>query len=155
MRKWYAAAMAALGLAVLLVVPGTAGAKPDAAPGCERHFDEAVADFDAVFLAKDLPAVMAYYHEDAVQIGSTGAYRPTKAAIEANFTNLFKYNFTATFPEVTKRIDGCHGATLVVDFTLAIPSVNFKQHFYNALTFVRERGQWQIILDVSSPLPVV
>ncbi|MBV1850108.1 YybH family protein [Catellatospora tritici] len=155
MRKWYAAAMAALGLAVLLVVPGTAGAEADEARGCERHFDQAVADFDAVFLAKDLPAVMAYYHDDAVQIGATGAYRPNKAAIEANFTNLFKYDFTATFPAVKKTIDACRGATLVVDFTIAIPSVNFKQHFYNALTFVRDRGQWKIILDVSSPLPVV
>jgi hypothetical protein len=138
------------------VVPGTAGAQEvDTAPGCEQHFDQAVADFDAVFLARDLPAVMSYYHDDAVQIGSNGRYRPNKAAIEANFTGLFTYPFTATFPEVKKVIDGCRGATLVVDFTLAIPSLNFKQHFYNALTFVRDGGQWKIILDVSSPLPVV
>ncbi|GIG02602.1 YybH family protein [Catellatospora citrea] len=156
MRKWYAAAMAALGLAVLLAVPGAAGAgKGDTARGCERSFDAAVADFDAVFLAKDLPKVMSYYHDEAVQIGSNGAYRKDKAAIQANFTGLFTYAFTATFPEVKKVVDGCRGATLVVDFTLAIPSVGFKQHFYNALTFVRERGKWKIILDVSSPLPVV
>ncbi|BCJ77186.1 hypothetical protein CS0771_67300 [Catellatospora sp. IY07-71] len=148
--------MAALGLAVLLVVPSAAGAdRGDTARGCERHFDAAVADFDAKFLARDLPAVMAYYHDEAVQIGSNGAYRKDKAAIQANFTGLFTYAFTATFPEVKKVVDGCRGATLVVDFTLAIPSVNFKQHFYNALTFVRERGEWKIILDVSSPLPVV
>lgn len=135
MRKWYAAAMAALGLAVT----GAAGAgKGDTVRGCERSFDAAVADFDAVFLAKDLPKVMPYYHDEAVQIGSNGAYRKDKAAIQANFTGLFTYAFTATFPEVNKVVDGCRGATLVVDFTLTIPSVGFKQHFYNALTFVRE-----------------
>ncbi|MEV0459340.1 YybH family protein [Catellatospora methionotrophica] len=156
MRKWYAAAMAALGLAVLLAVPTAADAgRGDTARGCERNFDAAVADFDAVFLARDLPKVMAYYHDEAVQIGSNGAYRKDKAAIQTNFTGLFTYDFTATFPEVKKVVDGCRGATLVVDFTLSIASLNFKQHFYNALTFVRERGQWKIILDVSSPLPVV
>ncbi|MBB5871444.1 ketosteroid isomerase-like protein [Allocatelliglobosispora scoriae] len=155
MRKWYAGAMAALSLAVLLVVPGTAGAHGEyTARGCERNFDRAVAHFDAVFLAKDLPAVMSYYHDEAVQIGAAGTYRPNKAAIEANFSRLFTFDFIATFPEV-KVIEGCNTATLVVDFTLTIPSVNVKQHFYNALTFVREHGKWKIVLDVSSPLPVV
>ena len=78
-----------------------------------------------------------------------------KAAIQANFTGCSTTTSSATFPEVKKVVDGCRGATLVVDFTLAIPSVGVKQHFHNALTFVRERGQWKIILDVSSPLPVV
>ncbi len=144
---------AAAALLAVLVVPTSANAH-GGARGCERQFDATVQKFDEVFLARDLAATMSYYHADATQIGATGAVRATKTAIENNFKGLFGFEFTATFPEVKKTISGCQTAVLIVDFRLEIPAVGFRDHFLNTLTFVRERGQWRILVDVSTKLPV-
>lgn len=145
--------LAAAALLGVLAVPASANAN-GGTRWCERQFDATVQKFDEVFLARDLPATMSYYHVDATQIGANGAVRPTKTAIENNFRGLFGFEFTATFPEVKKTINGCQTAVLIVDFRLEIASVGYKDHFLNTLTFVRERGHWKILADVSTKLPL-
>jgi ketosteroid isomerase-like protein len=144
---------AAAALLTVLAVPTSANAH-GGTRWCERQFDATVQKFDEVFLARDLAATMSYYHEDATKIAANGNVRPTKADIENLFKGLFAFEFTATFPEVKKTIHGCETAVLITDFRLEIASIGFRDHFLNTLTFVRERGQWKILVDVSTKLPV-
>lgn len=153
MKGKYAIALAVATVLGALVVPAAATAHGKNR-GCERQFDAAVIRFDEVFLARNLPATMSFYHKDTTQIGANGAVRATKAAVEANFAGLFGFEFVATFPEVKRVVNGCETAVLIVDFRLEIPSVGFRDHFLNTLTFVREHGRWQILADVSTRLPL-
>lgn len=149
MKRKSAIALAAATLLSLLLVPASASAH-DTARGCERDFLATVQRFDEVFLARDLPATISYYHEDATQVGVTGQVRTTKAQIENNFRGLFNFEFTATFPEIKRVVHRCSTAIIVVDFRLEIPALGYSDHFVNVLTFVRERGRWLIIADAST-----
>ena len=152
-RKTGSILAAAAALLAVLAVPTSANAH-GGTRWCERQFDATVQKFDEVFLARDLAATMSYYHVDATKISANGTLVPTKTDIENLFKGLFRFEFTATFPEVKKTINGCETAVLIVDFRLEIASIGFRDHFLNTLTFVRERGQWKILVDVSTKLPV-
>lgn len=121
---------------------------------CAREFDETVRSFDEAFLDRDLDRFMPFYHEDATSVGTTGAVRYTKSELEAGFRNLFSYeDLTAEFPVLKKTIVDCHTAVLVIDFTLAVPSLDLVQHFVNTLTWVRDDGRWQVLAGVSTTIP--
>jgi ketosteroid isomerase-like protein len=155
MRK-YSFVLASVALAGLVAVPATASTdsneSAETASGCARQFDDAVRSFDDAFLAKRLDAFVAYYHQHATTIGASGSVTTTKDEIRANFAGLFDYEFTATFPTISKRVEGCKTAVIVSDFNLAIPELEYTSHFINSLTWIREHGRWQVLNDQNTPV---
>jgi len=160
-KKTYRIALFSLLSAGLLAAPVAANAAGNGSPDqgkagswCEREFDETVHSFDETFLARDLERFMPYYHEDATSVGTNGTVRYTKSALETGFRNLFSYeDLTADFPVLKKTIVDCHTAVLVIDFHLAVPSLELEQHFVNTLTWVRDDGRWQVLAGISTAIP--
>ncbi|MFL6143661.1 MAG: YybH family protein [Labedaea sp.] len=158
MRK-YGVALAGLALAGLMAVPAAA-ASPTTNDGvdgaanrvCARQFDQTVKRFDDAFLAKRLDEFMANYHKDATTVSTSGDVTTSKAEIRDNFAGLFELDFVANFHPIRQAVEDCKTAVIVSDFVLDIPSLNFHAHFVNSLSWTREHGRWQVLIDQNTPI---
>ena len=158
MRK-YGVALAGLALAGLMAVPAAA-ASPTTGDGvdnasnrvCERQFNQTVRRFDDAFLGKRLDEFVSNYHKDATTISTSGDVTTSKEEIRQNFAGLFELDFVANFHPIRQAVEDCKTAVIVSDFVLDIPSLDVHLHFVNSLTWTREHGRWQVLIDQNTPI---
>lgn len=149
--------LVALAMAALLAGPGFAGSAsassgPNGVVPCESEFEATVLAFDEAFFAHDLEGFASFYHDNATAINNRGQVIPTKAAIKAGFAGLFSLDFIATFTTIKQVVEGCATGVVVSDFVLEIPALNARFHFVNSLTWIRDRGRWQVLVDQNTPV---
>jgi ketosteroid isomerase-like protein len=120
---------------------------------CERSFAETVRRRDAAFEARDLPALMTHYRQDAVEVDPSGATHLNRAEIAEHLGGLFQLRFDATFVEIERVIVDCDTALLVLDSTFDLPDLGVKQRFVTTQTFTEERGRWKLLLAANTMLP--
>jgi hypothetical protein len=159
MLKKIGVALVGLALALgLLTVPAAAspdteGVAAGSGRGCERAFNETVRRFDDAFLGKRLEEFVSYYHKDSTQIAAGGRLLTRKDDIVASFRGLFATDFVATFTIVKQVVDDCRTAVVVSDFLLEFPSTGARFEFLNSLTWIREHGKWQVLMDQNTLTP--
>ncbi|MGQ0838606.1 YybH family protein [Actinokineospora sp.] len=100
------------------------------------------------FLDRDLEVFLANYHPDATFILFDGSIYPTPASIREYYTGLFAdRRWTATFTVAKLTISGQHSAVVIEDATMAMAALDYHLHYLGGLTWVREDGRWQVLLD--------
>lgn len=148
------AAVAVLGVAPASAVSSDESRHGGGARGCAASFDEAQRIDMEAFRDYDAETWRDLHTDDAVSILSGGQ---RLAGIDTIMTALAGH-FTGreaqwSWTEIDRRVDACRSAFIEYETVYAIPRIGLEIRAITAVSYVRERGDWKVVLDQSTPLP--
>lgn len=153
------ATAAAIGGASMAATAGGSFAGPDAARavggGCARSFDAAARLDMESFRDYDAETWRDLHHPRAESILASGqrfvGIDQIMAAMGGHFEGreaIFEWTELSRFVDRT-----CHSGYVVYESRYRLPSAGFDQTTTTTVTFVRERGEWKVLIDQGTLLP--
>ncbi|MEH6418144.1 YybH family protein [Pseudomonas sp. CGJS7] len=119
---------------------------------CQREFERTSEALGDAFARRDLTRFMAGFADDAIQINSLGQVLNGKPAIEAFYRAVMASNYTFKRTLLAQTINQCSSAVVVDRIEFTIPSAGITLHAIDVANWARERGQWRLSADTTTPI---